>query len=459
MKAYNLLFLLFIISIVGVLCSTFFNPKYPDNYFPPIGFAINIGDLAPSSPQAEPILLSTESRYANLDAVTLGDGMGIIPHPGFACTGSGPCEGQNSRCVNSVCECLQGRWGALCSEYPTWASYPVKEPPLLPGPFYSGQEMPFRLFFTCTLSALINIEYLPDMDVPSVSYPVSLTGPPVAPEIISMQIPWFMPSGNNSSFRTTFLGTPKFVYSAPFVTYSRNWKVTSGPCAPVPCGPSTNTRVVKCISVQNGVDVELADSYCENVPGGKPASVGTCQIEPDCHIYQWVTQPKLNIYYMNNCIGTCDLSSELSPEELVQIPNYNRVVSYSTCWDRTVQQFIYTTPANPDPRTFCDMAKKPPDASTTQCEMEPCDWSELWMYGPWSTCSKACGPGGFQTRNGKCLVRQSGFGAFEGYSCTSSTYVGTRPCFGWMGCPAPYHGPIDDIPAIPCPCEVPCAGT
>jgi hypothetical protein len=28
-----------------------------------------------------------------------------------------------------------------------------------------------------------------------------------------------------------------------------------------------------------------------------------------------------------------------------------------------------------------------------------------------------------------------------------------------MGCPAPYHGPMDDIPAIPCPCEVPCAGT
>jgi hypothetical protein len=73
------------------------------------------------------------------------------------------------------------------------------------------------------------------------------------------------------------------------------------------------------------------------------------------------------------------------------------------------------------------------------------------MYGPWSSCSKACGPGGTQTRSGRCLIRQGGFGAYEGYSCTSSTYVGSRPCVGWMGCPAPYYGPIEGIPFIPYP--------
>ena len=44
---------------------------------------------------------------------------------------------------------------------------------------------------------------------------------------------------------------------------------------------------------------------------------------------------------------------------------------------------------------------------TKQCVMNPCNATFHWSVGPWSQCSKSCGPG-FRRRKVRCLDRREG---------------------------------------------------
>lgn len=191
-----------------------------------------------------------------------------------------------------------------------------------------------------------------------------------------------------------------------------------------PCGGGSQTRPVECR--RSADNVVVGDDLC---PTPKPVATQDCNVQACAGSFTW------NVGPFGDCSKDCGGGTKTRPVVCqdqsgttvadsnctTPKPSTTEVCNTNTCPSIGYQWHVTPGPCSKEcgggtatdvvvcKRTdgvtvadsFCNATTKPP--TTRACNLDPCPqvYTYAWEAGPWSACSKDCGPG-IQTRSVAC---------------------------------------------------------
>uniref|UniRef100_A0A915LH22 Uncharacterized protein n=2 Tax=Meloidogyne incognita group TaxID=654580 RepID=A0A915LH22_MELJA len=182
------------------------------------------------------------------------------------------------------------------------------------------------------------------------------------------------------------------------------------------CKPGEQRRRIYCV---NDIGKKASPEMCENGANTvKPIETRKCQTDK-CPYY-WVAGP------WSSCSRSCDIGQQFRQiecrlrKDIISISNTNE--DYTDTAKEISEPIVLSS--------MC-MALENKPIVTQECEINSCNARFHWNAGPWSKCSKSCGPG-FKRRKVRCLDKLGGrtTNSPDGGGCDLTTRPKRRePCF------------------------------